>query len=134
MAAKEAGVDDPQSAELEVPMIRVVAPVVCEVLGSSVPQLVRAGDAVNIYPYPAEEVRKFVFDGNDEFLELPQAFFHYTAWSASGKEYVADLQGIQTDDGDVLVLDPVVLRSEAPTIGDLVNSVAPTVAQAKPKS
>merc|ERR1711920_119607 len=72
--------------------------------------------------YPSPVVKKFVFEGSEDFLELPQAFFHYVAWLSGGREFVADIQGMQ-DDQDVLLVDPVVLRAAKPTLGDIVGAV-----------
>merc|ERR1712093_4361 len=67
-------------------------------------------------------------DGSEEFKELPQAFFHYAAWSSGGHELVADLQGVQAADGGILLIDPCVLRKAPPSVADLVGAVAPIAA------
>merc|ERR1719450_1020650 len=100
------------------PGVSVCSPVAAVVAKSAVPDLVAEGEHLMIVPYPSMEVQKFVFDGSEDFLELPQAFFHYVAWKSGGNELVGDIQGVQ-DDQDVLIVDPVVLRSTQPGIGDL---------------
>merc|ERR1712226_143448 len=111
--------DEPES----VPGIRVCAPVGCFVLGSAVPDVVNAGEAVSLVAYPSPVVKKFVFEGGEDFLELPQAFFHYVTWLSGGREFVGDIQGMQ-DDHDVLIVDPVVLRPPKATMGDIIGVVA----------
>mmetsp|Transcript_42645 Transcript_42645/g.92945 ORF Transcript_42645/g.92945 Transcript_42645/m.92945 type:complete len:318 (+) Transcript_42645:64-1017(+) len=110
--------------------VKVAAPVVCMVLYSANPSL-QAGSVVTVAPYEHAEVQKFVFDGSEEFVEIPQAFFHYTANSSSSKEFVCDVQGCQTDEGVILV-DPCVLRSSPVTVTGLLASAAP--AKAGPSS
>lgn len=111
------------------PSVQVSQPVGCEVLGSGVPQVIAAGDSVLVAPFSAEEVQKFVYDGREDFSEVPQAFFHYAAWSSGGRELVCDLQGVEQDDGSFLLVDPCVLRKAAPTVSDLLGSFAPPAAQ-----
>lgn len=105
-----------------VPRVRVCVPVVCSVLGSIVPEVATQGEYVTLLPYPSPEVRKFVFDGSEDFLELPQAFFHYVTWASGGHELVADIQGFQDDDG-ITIVDPVVLKADKPTVGSLLKVV-----------
>jgi len=107
----------------EAPGVRVCAPVGCFVLGSTLPDVVRPGEAVSLTPYPAATVKKFVFEGGEDFVELPQAFFHYVSWVSGGKETVGDLQGVQ-DEADVLLVDPVLLRASKPGIGELIGALA----------
>jgi len=111
--------EEPES----VPRVRIAAPVACFVIGSTVPEIAEPGEAISLVAYPSQIVKKFVFEGGDDFLELPQAFFHYVTWASNGKEFVGDIQGIQ-DDQDVLLVDPVVLRPEKVTIGGLIGVVA----------
>merc|ERR1712190_521093 len=92
----------------------------------AVPDIVQPGEAVSVVAYPSALVKKFVFEGGEDFLELPQAFFHYVAWLSGGREFVGDIQGVQ-DDHDVLIVDPVVLRASKPTIGNIIGAVAATV-------
>merc|ERR1712190_650383 len=89
----------------------------------AVPDIVQPGEAVSVVAYPSALVKKFVFEGGEDFLELPQAFFHYVTWLSGGRELVGDIQGVQ-DDQDVLIVDPVVLRSTQPGIGDLLGVIA----------
>jgi len=105
----------------DVPGVKVCIPVACEVLGSTVPDVARLGDKVTLTTYPAADVKKFVFEGCEDFLELPQAFFHYVAWSSGGRELVADVQGMQDDDGVTLV-DPVILKAAQTTVSDLLGA------------
>lgn len=120
------GADSPE----EVPGVKVLAPVGCHVLGSAVPDIA-AGQAVTLSMYPYSVVKKFVFEGGEDFLELPQAFFHYVAWTSGGREMVADVQGMQDDDG-VILTDPVLLRSDQPGITDILGVIGvPGVGGAK---
>jgi len=112
-----------------VPCVQVSQPVGCEVLGSTVPQVIVAGDSVLLAPFPSEEVQKFVYDGREEFSEVPQAFFHYAAWSSGGHELVCDIQGVEQDDGSFLLVDPCVLRKNPPTVNDILGSIAPQTAE-----
>lgn len=105
----------------EVPGIKVLAPVGAYVIGSTVPDI-GVGQAVTLSMYPYNAVKKFVFEGSEDFLELPQAFFHYVAWMSGGRELVADLQGMQDDEG-VILTDPVLLRSDQPGIGDILGVI-----------
>mmetsp|Transcript_18975 Transcript_18975/g.59659 ORF Transcript_18975/g.59659 Transcript_18975/m.59659 type:complete len:349 (+) Transcript_18975:127-1173(+) len=118
--ARACGAEDEPA---EAPGVRVCAPVGCYVLGSAVPELAQPGEAVSLSVYPAPTVKKFVFEGAEDFVELPQAFFHYVAWLSGGKESVGDLQGVQ-DDQDVVLVDPVMLRAPKPGIGDLLGTLA----------
>eukprot|EP00927_Polykrikos_kofoidii_P057291 TRINITY_DN51407_c0_g1_i1.p1 TRINITY_DN51407_c0_g1~~TRINITY_DN51407_c0_g1_i1.p1 ORF type:complete len:339 (-),score=58.08 TRINITY_DN51407_c0_g1_i1:104-1120(-) len=121
--AHEAGVDTTEM--VSGPRMQVALPVICEIVSSSVSQVLKVHDCILLYPYQHEEVRKYVFEGNDEFLELPQAFFHHAAWSSGGKEWVCDIQGMEDDDGGMLIIDPVMLRSSALTVGEIVTSLVP---------
>jgi len=109
------------------PRVKVAAPVACEVLASGYPSMVPVGTYLTLTPYAEKDVQKFIFDGiSDEFSELPQAYFHYAAFSSGGKEYVCDIQGVEDDNGCFLLVDPCVLRSNLPTVRDLVGVVANT--------
>lgn len=69
-----------------------------------------------------KEVQKFVFDGkSEEFREVPQAYFHYAAFSSGGKEYVCDIQGVEDDEGNFLIVDPCILKAGLPTVGDIID-------------
>jgi hypothetical protein len=104
------------------PSIKVAAPVACEVVHSGYPSMVPVRTFCTLTPYAEKDVQKFVFDSqSDEFLELPQAYFHYAAFSSNGKEYVCDIQGVQDDDGSFLIVDPCVLKAGLPTVRDLVG-------------
>merc|ERR1719408_453224 len=76
--------------------------------------MIPQGDCCTLSPYGASEVMKFVFDGSETFHELPQAFFHYVAFASTGHLHVVDLQGAVEDEGDFLLLDPAIHRSEKP--------------------
>jgi hypothetical protein len=107
-----------------VPGVRVCAPVGCEVIKSNNTQFASSGEAVTILPYPFPEVKKFVFDGSEDFLEIPQAFFHHAVWLSGGRENVCDIQGIEDDDSNVLLIDPCIIRTAKPTVTDLLSTIA----------
>lgn len=119
----EASAPDLEFEDESLPRVKIAAPVVCEVLASGYPSMVPVGAFLTLAPYPEKRVQKFVFEGAEDFMELPQAFFHYAAFSSGGKEYVCDIQGHQEDDGSFLFVDPCILRAELPTVGDLVGAV-----------
>jgi hypothetical protein len=73
-----------------VPGVQVCGPVGCEVIKSSNSQFASPGDVITITPYPFEDVKKFLFDGSEDFLEVPQAFFHHAAWLSNSNEMVCD--------------------------------------------
>jgi len=116
--ASYCGADDVES----VPNVKVCAPVACEVIGSTVAGLANPGETVLLAWYPSPQVKKFVFDGSEDFLELPQAFFHYVAFLSGGRENVADLQGVEDGD-DIYLVDPVLLRSTQATLAGLLGTV-----------
>lgn len=109
----------------DVPSIKVCAPMGCYVVGGTAASVAAPGDVISITPYTASEVRKFVFDGREEFQEVPHAFFHYTACQTGGNQYVCDIQGSEEDDGSFLLVDPVLLRAPKPGIGDLLGAIVP---------
>jgi hypothetical protein len=106
------------------PGLRVCGPVGCEIIKSNNPQFASAGEAVMIIPYPFPEVKKFVFDGSEDFLEIPQAFFHHAAFVSGGREFLCDLQGMEDDESNVLLVDPCILRSPKPGVADLLTTLA----------
>lgn len=116
--ASYCGADDVES----MPNIRVCAPVGCTVIGSTVPSMANPEETVLLAWYPSPQVKKFVFDGSEDFLELPQAFFHYVAFASGGQEQVADLQGVEDGD-DIYLLDPVLLRSPQVTLTGLLGTM-----------
>lgn len=115
MLQDEAGLDS------GMPRVCVCIPVVCKVLQSPVPQFFSRGDAVLLVPYAASEVTKFVFDGREDFLEIPHAFFHYVTWSSGGRECVSDLQGTEEDNGSVTLVNPCMPRPFAFGAGTLFD-------------
>jgi len=104
------------------PSVKICAPVACEVISSSAPEILPRGAVCTVTPYPHTQVAKFVFDGADEFLEVPQAFFHYAAFASGGTEFVCDIQGAEDDDGGIHIIDPVVLRADTSTMSDYLQS------------
>lgn len=114
---------DSLADDRDAPRVRVCAPVGCKVLTSAVPQFAHPGAVVTLIPYPAFEVHKFVFDGMDEFSELPQAFFHYVVWMSGGRESLYDVQGLETEDGEFLIVDPVVVRTPKAAVSDIARTL-----------
>lgn len=106
-----------------VPGVRVCAPVGCEVIKSSTQSFASPGESITIIPYPFPDVKKFLFDGSEDFLEVPQAFFHHASWSSNGNEFVCDLQGIEDDDNSVILVDPCIIRAAKPTVGNLLSTL-----------
>jgi len=98
-----------------VPVVKVCVPVACEVISSDRAEL-RRGSICALSAYSDHEVSKFVYDGSEEFVEFPQAFFHFAAFSSAGSEFVCDIQGFEDDGGGLLLVDPLVLRSELPSV------------------
>ncbi|CAE8656028.1 unnamed protein product [Polarella glacialis] len=100
--------------------VQVCIPVVCEVIASTTPHWFAAGDFVTVCAYPQQEVQKFIFDGNEPFQDVPQAFFHYAAATSGGKDIVWDLQGCrEQNSGTYLLVDPVVRRRPPATVRNL---------------
>eukprot|EP00931_Biecheleriopsis_adriatica_P012811 TRINITY_DN114069_c0_g1_i1.p1 TRINITY_DN114069_c0_g1~~TRINITY_DN114069_c0_g1_i1.p1 ORF type:complete len:334 (+),score=63.71 TRINITY_DN114069_c0_g1_i1:77-1078(+) len=112
------------------PKVKVCASVGCRVLDSRMPQLAKKGAVVTITDYSAPEVEKFAFDGSEDFKELPQSFFHHAVWATGGSTMLMDLQGSESENGDVLLVDPCVLRSQPPGVSDIVAAAAGKAAQA----
>jgi len=110
--------------DFEAPKVRVCAPVGCRVMDSRIPQLAKKGAVVTLMEYPSDEVEKFVYDGAEQFLELPQAFFHHTAWATGLSSMLFDLQGAQTESGDIHLVDPGVLRAPKVGVSELLNAAA----------
>lgn len=108
------------------PMVKVCAPVGCEVITSTDPANLPRGSACTLALYPSRDVRKFVFEGHEEFMEVPQAFFHFAAFTSASKELVSDLQGTEDDSGNILLLDPIVFRTEKPGVSALLTSMMST--------
>jgi len=107
------------------PIVKVAAPVGCEVIASSYPAMIPMGTHCTLTAYPAAELRKFVFAGDEAFMELPQAYFHYVAFASSGKQLVCDIQGSHEDDGHMLFVDPCVWQADPRGVSDLVAAVMP---------
>jgi len=112
-----------------VPGVKVCAPVGCEVIKSSSATFAAPGEAITIIPYPFPDVKKFLFDGSEDFLELPQAFFHHASWLSNGRELVCDLQGVEDDDSNIVLIDPCIIRAPQATVGNLLSTLAAGVAQ-----
>jgi hypothetical protein len=112
-----------EGGEDEVPQVKVAVPAACFVIGGSSNDVAQPGDAVLLHPYSPAEVQKYLFDGGEDFLELPQAFFHYTACQTSGMHFLCDLQGAEDENGSFLLVDPVVLRAPRPGLGDILGSL-----------
>jgi len=112
-----------------VPGVKVCGPVGCEVIKSSSTQFAAPGQAITIIPYPFAEIKKFVFDGSEDFLEVPQAFFHHAAWLSNSHEFICDLQGMEDDDNNVILVDPCIIRAPKPTVGNLLTTFATSVVQ-----
>jgi hypothetical protein len=106
------------------PGLRVCGPVGCEVIKSSNTQFANPGEAVMLIPFPFPEVKKFIFDGSEDFLEIPQALFHHAAFLSGGREFLCDLQGVEDDESNVLLVDPCILRSPKPGVTDLLTTLA----------
>jgi len=88
----------------ESPRITVCMPTAFRVVQSPVPQFFAPGQHVLLLPYAAPEVSKFVYNGSESFLELPQAFYHFVAWESGGQSPFIDLQGVEDEDGSVLLV------------------------------
>lgn len=112
----------------EVPLVKVAVPIVCTVKETCFPAMIPTGTACTLIPYPCSDVHKYVFDGSEDFLELPQAYFHCAAFSTNGKCFVCDVQGTELDSGDFLLIDPCVLRAERPNVDAIVRAAAAPVA------
>eukprot|EP00397_Hematodinium_sp_SG-2012_P046318 GEMP01052285.1.p1 GENE.GEMP01052285.1~~GEMP01052285.1.p1 ORF type:complete len:302 (+),score=51.44 GEMP01052285.1:205-1110(+) len=92
--------------------IFVCKPKAVEITQSHLPAILSEGDAALIFPYKGDlsEMQKFVFNAEtDREVDLPGAFFHYSLFITQGREMVYDLQGEIDDNGDLFLLDPLVL-------------------------
>lgn len=107
-----------------VPHLKVCAPVGCYVLGSTVPDIVQAGEVLTLTLFPSPVVKKFLFEGSEEFEELPQAFFHYVVTNSGGSDMVCDLQGAK-EEQNFYIVDPVMVRADKVSIGDLLGTLLP---------
>jgi len=115
---------DPRQQGEHPPGVKICAPVACEVLSSSAPDALPRGAACTVTPYPFPEVSKFVFDGADEFLDVPQAFFHFAAFATGGADLVCDIQGWEDEDGGLHLIDPVVLGGNKPVVTQYLSTLA----------
>mmetsp|Transcript_60474 Transcript_60474/g.128188 ORF Transcript_60474/g.128188 Transcript_60474/m.128188 type:complete len:384 (-) Transcript_60474:75-1226(-) len=102
--------------------VRVCIPVAAVVLAGR-SDVAEQGEVLSLSLYPFKSVEKFVFDGAEPFIEIPQAFFHFVHHTSEGREVVADIQGIEDEDGDFYLVDPVVLRRTQPSVGALLGAV-----------
>lgn len=100
--------------------VKIAAPAGCEIVNSSFPAMFALGDYCTLTPYSEDEVEKYVFSGHEKFLDLPQAFFHYVAWLSNGKELLCDLQGYHDDEGNLMLMDPAVIRGGAENAKEVV--------------
>lgn len=111
--------------------LQVSVPVLCEVLGSSMPQFLSIHNFVLVSIFPKEEVHKFVYDGVEGFVDTPQAFFHYAMATSNGREMLWDLQGVREKKGTVLLVNPVVFRKPNVDMTDVFNVVKDATAGQK---
>jgi len=115
------------------PSVKVCAPVACEVLSTNAPEVLPRGAACTVTPYPFPEVMKFVFDGADEFLDVPQAYFHFAAFATGGADMVCDIQGWEDDYGGMHLIDPVVLGGNKPAVSQYLSTLAAGEQAAPPR-
>lgn len=123
-----------QASDDRVPSVTVCVPAVCQVTESDLPAIIPTGTHCTVAACPLMDrdtiVTKFVTDGCDDYQEVPQAFFHYAAFSSGGKEFACDLQGLVDDNSDnVVLLDPVMLRASMPLAEIVSSSVLPIKSQ-----
>lgn len=117
---------------INVPCVLVAAPVGCFVIDSTMDEVAGPGDSIALTFFPCASITKFLFEGSEDFLELPHAFFHYVVWASGGKELVGDLQGIQ-DDKDIVLVDPVMIRLPQIGVSDVIGLlVDPDASDSKP--
>lgn len=115
-----------------VPCVLVAAPVGCFVIDSTMTEVAGPGEAIALTFFPCASISKFIFEGGEDFLELPHSFFHYVVWASGGKEMVGDLQGVQ-DDKDIVLIDPVMIRLPPIGVGDVIGMLAdPDASESKP--
>lgn len=107
--------------------VKVAAPIGCQVVAKSkfLMEPINQGDLLTLAPFPDETIEKFVFEGDEKFHELPQAFFHYVAWLSGGKEMACDLQGSLGDEGELTLVDPVVVRTGGASILEHITCQPP---------
>merc|ERR1712187_911112 len=79
---------------------------------------------VLLYPFGETTVDKFVYDGKEDFVEMPHAFFHYVVNASGGKDMVTDLQGVIDEDGDLLLVDPLLVQAPSVTVANLLAVAA----------
>lgn len=103
--------------------VRVCIPVGAYVIGGTEASVAQPGQAISLALYPFKEAHKYVYDGGEDFAELPQAFFHYCCFLSNGREVIADIQGYEDEDGDIFLVDPVVIRPSQPTVGSLLGTL-----------
>lgn len=106
---KMAAVAEADGCDVDVesmPCVTVSVPTGCRVVQSPVPQFFCPGDEIVLYPYRADCVSKFVYDSTEMYVDLPQTFFHYVTWRSNGEDLITDLQGVEGEDGSVLLVCP----------------------------
>lgn len=124
---------DAQPSGEAFPKVLVAAPIGCQVIKSNYPAMIPVGSFCTLAPYSATEVFKYIFDGTEDFFEILQVFFHHAAFSASGKQLICDVQGVDTSKGDLLLVDPCVLRESMPSLSTVVGTVTQQ-AQSQPSA
>lgn len=103
-------------------MVKVAAPVACEVVDSAFPAMISIGDFVTLTPWEdLSDIEKFVFDGTERHIEVPHAFFHYVGYISGGKELVCDIMGTQDEEGNFILVDPVILGKGAGGVKEVIN-------------
>lgn len=123
MMLQSQGHQDMHAAPEVIPTVKICAPVACEVMATTASDILPRGSFCTLALYPHREVKKFVFEGREEFEEVPQAFFHFAVFASGSKELVSDLQGMDDDSGGLTLLDPIVFRTAQPSVGALLSTM-----------
>lgn len=111
------------------PAIRVAAPIGCQIVDSDFSSMFSVGDAVVLYVLPrVQAIHKYVFSASDEYLDLPQAFFHFVAVISGGRELAYDLQGVQDESGDLLIVNPAIMKAQGKSSKQEVPVCGPLLA------
>jgi len=131
MAQKMVNALDGQADEA-LPVMKVCAPVACEVVSTAAPNLLPRGSFCTVTVYPFPEIMKFVFDGADEYAEVPQGFFHFVMYASGGTDMVCDIQGYEAEDA-FHILDPVVLGGNKSAMAQYFTTLAADPVQGNPQ-